>query len=185
MSVGAHRFSHKVVFSQACDPVQSLKSACRLMCITTADIESNEDRLKELNSSIAACKEKIGEKEDSLSSQNPAVFQVLEQAGDGDLLALRESVASLKNACRARSQMQWKHMRVQQEKKLGQRLQENRDILQQDLQLALRNSTLLEHLGSAISAFAENRSEKSTSLEAAVSQHSGLNMMPVIACPFW
>lgn len=124
------------------------------MCLTTAELEEQESRLAILNAEVDSRKRGISAKEAQLDAANPEVFRRLQLAGEEEASAIKTSLAGLKAACRSRSVQRWKHWRVERELELGKQLQENHQILQQDVQFAAANSTMMGELLEAVRAHA-------------------------------
>jgi hypothetical protein len=141
------------------------------MCVTTAELEENENRLAVLNAEVDSRKRGISAKEAQLDASNPDVFHTLQLAMGEEAVSVKAQLAALKASCRARSVQRWKRWRADRELELGKRLQENHTILKQDVQFAATNQAMMNELLGAVRAHAAQvRGEFTADREAGVSQ---------------
>lgn len=105
------------------NPVPSnVKESLSLLCITQPNIEELETAISTLQSEIQRLRGSAADLEVMLGQTNPAIFRHVQTSSYEQLEALRNNVASLKKACRAKATALLKDVRCQMEESKHGRL---------------------------------------------------------------
>ena len=93
----------------------NVKESLSLLCITQPNIEELETAISTLQSEIQRLRGSAADLEVMLGQTNPAIFRHVQTSSYEQLEALRNNVASLKKACRAKATALLKDVRCQME----------------------------------------------------------------------
>ncbi len=105
------------------NPVPSnVKESLSLLCITQPNIEELETAISTLQSEIQRLRGSAADLEVMLGQTNPAIFRHVQTSSYEQLEALRNNIASLKKACRAKATALLKDVRCQMEESKHGRL---------------------------------------------------------------
>ncbi len=111
----------------------NVKESLSLLCITQPNIEELETAISTLQSEIQRLRGSAADLEVMLGQTNPAIFRHVQTSSYEQLEALRNNVASLKKACRAKATALLKDVRCQMEESKHGRLSRALDGLKADV----------------------------------------------------
>jgi SMC interacting uncharacterized protein involved in chromosome segregation len=111
----------------------NVKESLSLLCITQPNIEELETAIATLQSEIQRLRGSAADLEVMLGQTNPAIFRHVQTSSYEQLEALRNNVASLKKACRAKATALLKDVRCQMEESKHGRLSRALDGLKADV----------------------------------------------------
>lgn len=143
------------------NPVPSnIKEAYALLCITSPNVAELETAIHTLQSEISRLRGSAADLEVMLGQTNPAIFRHVQTSSYEQLEALRNNVASLKKACRAKATALLKDVRCQMEESKHGRLCRACDGLNSDLEWFREVHRHTKGIAKAVTAFAhEKRAE--------------------------
>lgn len=143
------------------NPVPSnMKESYALLCITSPNVAELETAIHTLQSEISRLRGSAADLEVMLGQTNPAIFRHVQTASYEQLEALRNNVASLKKACRAKATALLKDVRCQMEESKHGRLCRAWEALQADLEWLREVERHTKGIARAVSTFAVEKREQ-------------------------
>ena len=135
----------------------NLKESYSLLCITSPNVAELETAIHTLQSEISRLRGSASDLEVMLGQTNPAIFRHVQTASYEQLEALRNNVASLKKACRAKATALLKDVRCQMEESKFGRLSRAHDGLKADLSWLHEVKRHTQGIARAAAAFAAEK----------------------------
>lgn len=140
------------------NPIPSnMKESYALLCITSPNVAELETAIHTLQSEISRLRGSAADLEVMLGQTNPAIFRHVQTASYEQLEALRNNVASLKKACRAKATALLKDVRCQMEESKHGRLCRAWESLQADLAWLREVDRHTKGIARAVSTFAAEK----------------------------
>ena len=133
----------------------NLKESYALLCITAPNVAELETAIHTLQTETSRLRNSAADLEVMLGQTNPAIFRHVQTASYEQLEALRNNVASLKKACRAKATALLKDVRCQMEESKFGRLSRAVDALKADLHWAHDLSRHINGVAKASETFAK------------------------------
>ena len=129
------------------DPLPTTLQECyQLMSLTLNDINVVEERVQLLKQEIAVRKEQVAAKEERLTTQNPAVFTRMANAGEEEASDLRNDLHQLKRCCRQQTALTWKEWRAESEQVTKESYEQIAELLRADDTLIKDNHATMRDL---------------------------------------
>lgn len=149
----------------------NMKESYALLCITSPNVAELETAIHTLQSEISRLRGSAADLEVMLGQTNPAIFRHVQTASYEQLEALRNNVASLKKACKAKATALLKDVRCQMEESKHGRLCRACDGLQADLEWLKEVDRHTKGVARAVSTFvAEKREHMAARKKAIIAQ---------------
>lgn len=143
------------------NPVPSnLRESYILLCITSPNVAELETAIHTLQMETSRLRSSASDLEVMLGQTNPAIFRHVQTASYEQLEALRNNVAALKKACRAKATALLKDVRCQMEESKFGRLARAVDALKADLAWAQEVSRHIDGVSRAAETFSKEKRQE-------------------------